>query len=94
MSKADQDNKVGYGKPPRENQYKPGESGNLNGRPKGSSNFASYLRKRLLARGPDGKSVLDAAFLALEQQFRDGDQKSLTTLIGLASKHDIGPDAE
>ncbi len=28
------DNEVGYGKPPKERQFKPGQSGNLKGRPK------------------------------------------------------------
>ncbi len=28
------DNEVGYGNPPKEHQFKPGQSGNLKGRPK------------------------------------------------------------
>ena len=28
------DNEVGYGKPPKEHQFKPGKSGNIKGRPK------------------------------------------------------------
>ncbi len=28
------DNEVGYGKPPKEHQFKPGQSGNIKGRPK------------------------------------------------------------
>lgn len=30
--------KVGYGKPPKETQFKPGQSGNCKGRPKGATN--------------------------------------------------------
>ena len=57
--------KVGYGRPPVEHQYKPGESGNKLGRPK---------KKRLV---PGGTSVLPLEFghpltnfLALEEAYR------------------------
>ena len=35
--------KVGYGRPPKANQFKPGKSGNPKGRPKGSLNLVSDL---------------------------------------------------
>lgn len=38
---------VGYGKPPKTSQFKPGQSGNRKGRPKGSQNFATVLEKEL-----------------------------------------------
>jgi hypothetical protein len=38
---------VGYGKPPREHEFKPGQSGNPNGRPKGTKNNATMLREIL-----------------------------------------------
>ena len=43
---------VGRGKPPRKTRFKPGESGNPNGRPKGSKNFATVLAKELNAKVP------------------------------------------
>jgi Family of unknown function (DUF5681) len=41
------DYSVGYKKPPRHAQFKPGESGNRNGRPKKSTTFADVLTKQL-----------------------------------------------
>jgi hypothetical protein len=38
---------VGYCRPPKHSQYKPGQSGNRKGRPKGSRNLRSELRKDL-----------------------------------------------
>jgi len=35
--------KTGYGRPPKHTQFKPGQSGNLKGRPKGSRNFGKIL---------------------------------------------------
>ncbi len=41
------DNDVGYGKPPRANQFKPGESGNPKGRPKGAKSAETILGELL-----------------------------------------------
>jgi hypothetical protein len=38
---------VGYGKPPRNAQFKPGKSGNPKGRPKGTKNLATDLTEEL-----------------------------------------------
>jgi hypothetical protein len=40
-------NVVGYGKPPRKNQFKPGQSGNPRGRPKGAKGLKAELRAEL-----------------------------------------------
>ena len=41
------DYKVGYGKPPQGNQFKPGTSGNPAGRPKGTKNLRTDLSEEL-----------------------------------------------
>jgi Family of unknown function (DUF5681) len=38
---------VGYKHPPREHQFRPGQSGNPSGRPKGARNFKLELREEL-----------------------------------------------
>ncbi|MGY4185917.1 DUF5681 domain-containing protein [Bradyrhizobium sp. USDA 4459] len=38
---------VGYRRPPREHQFKPGQSGNKSGRPKGSKNEATIIDQLL-----------------------------------------------
>jgi hypothetical protein len=46
MSEAEEE-KVGYGKPPTKTRFKPGQSGNPNGRPKASVNLKTDLRSEL-----------------------------------------------
>lgn len=41
------DYEVGYGKPPRRTRFKPGQSGNPRGRPKGTKNLKSDLIEEL-----------------------------------------------
>lgn len=38
---------VGYGKPSKQHQFKPGQSGNLKGRPKGTRNLKTDLAEEL-----------------------------------------------
>jgi hypothetical protein len=51
MAKADKGTfEVGFGKPPRSRQFKPGQSGNPAGRPRGAKNFATAIKQELAAR--------------------------------------------
>ena len=50
MSSEDEDYHIGYGKPPRHSQFRPGESGNARGRPKGARGLKADLHNELAAR--------------------------------------------
>jgi hypothetical protein len=50
MAKTNRDYEVGYGKPPKGTRFKPGQSGNPNGRPKGSKAIATLVQKELKTR--------------------------------------------
>jgi hypothetical protein len=43
----DRNYEVGYGKPPRAHRFKPGRSGNRNGRRKGTRNLKTHLHEEL-----------------------------------------------
>ena len=51
---------VGYKKPPTATQFKKGQSGNPNGRPKGSTNFATMFKQvmdeKVVVRDANGKA--------------------------------------
>jgi hypothetical protein len=49
MAEEDPADTVGYRRPPRNRQFKPGQSGNPKGRPKGARNFATAIAAELNA---------------------------------------------
>lgn len=49
MAENDDSTPIGYKKPPRHTQFKPGQSGNIKGRPKGAKNFATVFEEELRA---------------------------------------------
>ena len=52
MSDTGDDYEVGYGKPPVKSRFKPKQSGNPKGRPKGSRNMSTILQQQLDAKVP------------------------------------------
>ena len=52
VTSADDDYQVGYRRPPVEHRFKPGQSGNLKGRPRKPQDIASVLERALDARVP------------------------------------------
>lgn len=61
---------VGYGRPPRAHQFKPGRSGNPNGRPKGKKNEATMLDELLFQKIPVRQGGRDLRMTVIEAIFR------------------------
>ena len=87
---ADND-EVGYGKPPKHTRFRKGQSGNLRGRPRGSTNVQTEM-KRLLVRKTKIKvngviqtvSTSRALCLALIQKGMAGDVRAISKIIEIA----------
>lgn len=84
------DYEVGYGKPPRHSQFKPGQSGNPSGRPKGSQSLSTVLLREMNApltireNGRERRiTKMEAAIKQLVNKAATGDTRSLTLLLGL-----------
>jgi len=79
---------VGYGKPPRHSQFKPGQSGNPKGRPKGTRGFAAELTEELgetIRVSENGKikklSKQRAMIKSLVAKAAKGDPKSIQIVL-------------
>jgi hypothetical protein len=87
------DGLVGYGRPPVNSQFKPGQSGNPRGRPKQQKNIATILddalRKKIrIRRGNKVYSVtkLEAAFEVILNKALAGDHHAFAKLIQVLDK--------
>ena len=90
---------VGYGRPPQHSRFRPGQSGNPRGRPKGKRNMASLLSDVLIqpvtitANGKRKRvSSETAMLLRLRERALGGDLKAVQMLLSLRAAH--LPDAE
>jgi hypothetical protein len=93
---ADEEYRVGPGHPPREFQFKPGESGNPKGAKPNSKMlrdlkvlFARALNKKVkLQRGERAEIVtkLEAGFNELASQFAEGDHRARRDVFDFAAK--------
>jgi hypothetical protein len=82
---------VGFSRPPKQNRFRPGKSGNPAGRPKGRRNLATVLEKSLqekvvITENGTRKVItkLEAAVKQLVNKAAGGDLNALRHLIALA----------
>jgi hypothetical protein len=85
---------VGYGRPPKRSQFKPGKSGNPRGRPKGSRSLGAVLedvvRQRVTVT-ENGKSrsipLLDVILRRLAADAARSDAAAMRLLMSLLERH-------
>ena len=84
---------VGYKRPPKETQFKPGQSGNPNGRPKGARNLktdlADELQERIVLReGGERRTVSKqrAMLKRLMERALNGDTRAASLIINMAAR--------
>jgi uncharacterized protein DUF5681 len=94
---------VGYGKPPKHSQFRPGESGNSAGRRKGLRNLKIDVKRTLAmpvkvkgAGRTRTRSTQEGALLSLREKALRGNERALNRLLELAERHnndatEIGP---
>ena len=82
------DYEIGYGKPPKEKQFKEGQSGNSKGRPKGSKNVYTLLEEILnqkIALKENGKDIKISKKAAMLMQLTNkaikGDVRAISVLF-------------
>ena len=82
---------VGFGKPPEAGQFKKGQSGNPKGRPKGTPDFKTIIRKMLstqvtITEGGKKKrvSTLTATLMRLNEKSLKGDMRAIEKVLSLA----------
>ena len=96
----DEADDVGYGKPPRRHQFKPGQSGNPKGRKKGVKNEATILQELLqqkVAVNDRGKRrkimLLEAVLRRIIDDCLKGNTKSAAFLLNRYHMHVTGVDS-
>jgi Family of unknown function (DUF5681) len=89
-----EDNEVGYCRPPKHAQFRPGQSGNPKGRPKGRMNVGTLvqvlLNQKVTVREGDKvkrMSKLEAIIQSMIARALNGDAKANEMILALANEY-------
>jgi hypothetical protein len=92
---------VGYGRPPKVTQFKPGHSGNPRGRPKGARSIGAVLQdiiRQKISVTEGGKTrrlpALEVMLRRLVNDSLKGDQKALKLLLSLVDRYSESSESE
>jgi hypothetical protein len=95
------DDIIGYGSPPKRTQFKPGQSGNPSGRPKGIRNFRTELLDELaesitIKEGDKDVTVSKqrACIKTLVAAAIGGDTRACGALLGLCAKFRVDSEGD
>jgi hypothetical protein len=84
---------VGHGKPPQQHQFRPGQSGNPNGRPKGVRNFKTDFRDELnetISLREDGRDIAISKQRALIKRLValaiGGDARAMNSVLAFCAR--------
>ena len=88
LRESERGSRVGYGRPPRQHQFRAGQSGNPRGRPRGAKNESTILRE-IMARKIKNRSndrvrsisVLEGILLRIADDALKGNVKSAAFLL-------------
>jgi hypothetical protein len=90
----DEDYEVGYGKPPKASQFKPGQSGNPKGRPRKPKDFDGILDRELsqtirITDGGESKTMTKREVLVktLINAALKGERAALKLVLGYMKSH-------
>ncbi len=90
------DYEVGYCRPPKHSQFKPGQSGNRRGRPKSSQNLATIARRRFAQKIPMREAgkvrkvvTLEAGVARLIERALRGDHRAMMLFFNLARSVEV-----
>ena len=91
---------VGYAKPPSRSRFRPGQSGNVKGRPRGRKNLKTLIKQAMTAtitvqEGTSGRQVtkLEGVVLRQLQNALKGNDRSAMAVIKMANEIGLLDDA-
>ena len=95
MPRDEGDYEVGYGRPPKHTQFKPGQSGNPKGRPRGSKSvrtvLSEALNRKIPVRDERGRrmvTVLEAFTHRVTSEALKGEPRAIKLFFDLIRYHD------